>query len=117
MPIKRVPHRRHATGDMDLRFVDDIRRGRSTTNTIRTQKYIETEDDLRGPLLISLVSPSGTLDIDIVDQTDRLRFMTGLTTLVLPSLTAFGLPEGIRRWHAAVWKRSEWPLACRARRF
>jgi hypothetical protein len=97
MPIKRVPHRRHATGDMDLRFVDDIRRGRSTTNTIRTQKYIETEDDLRGPLLISLVSPSGTLDIDIVDQTDRLRFMTGLTTLVLPSLTAFGLPEGIRR--------------------
>ncbi len=97
MPIKRVPHRRFATGDTDLRFVDDIRRGRSTTNSIRTQKYIETEDDLRGPLLISLVSPDGTLDIDILDQTDRLRFMTGLTTLVLPSLTAFGLPEGMRR--------------------
>jgi len=99
-PKKTIPHRRYATGDFDLRYVDDIRRGRSTTNTIRTSKYVEGGDlsmnDLRGPLLISLIQPNGTCDIDIPDQQNRMRFMDGLTRLVLPTLTKFGLPEGLR---------------------
>ena len=96
-PVKRIPHRRYATGDLDLRYVDDIRRGRSTTNTLRTKKFLIEDDDVRGPLLISIISPVQTLDLDIVDQTDRLRFMAGLTTLILPSLASFGLPAGIQR--------------------
>lgn len=98
-PKKLIPHRRYAVGDFDLRYVDDIRRGRLTTNTLRTAKYVEGDlklNDLRGPLLISLVCPNSTLDIDIPDQQNRMRFMDGLTALVLPTLTQFGLPVGIR---------------------
>jgi hypothetical protein len=98
-PKKLVPHRKHAVGDFDLRYVDDIRRGRSTTNSLRTAKYVEGDlklNDLRGPLLISLICPQSTLDIDIPDQQNRMRFMDGLTTVVLPTLTQFGLPEGLR---------------------
>ena len=93
-----VPHRKYATGDFDLRYVDDIRRGRSTTNSIRTSKYVEDLklNDLRGPLLICLVCPDGTLDLDIPDQQNRMRFMEGLTTLVLPTLSRFGIPEGLK---------------------
>lgn len=95
-----IPHRKYATGDFDLRYVDDIRRGRSTTNSLRTSKYVEGGDlsmnDLRGPLLICLVCPNGTLDMDIPDQQNRMRFMEGLTTLVLPTLSRFGIPEGLR---------------------
>ena len=99
-PKKLVPHRKYATGDFDLRYVDDIRRGRNTTNTLRTQKYVSGDDlsvyDIRGPLLISIITLNGTLDIDIEDQQNRMRFMDGLTKLVLPTLTQFGLPEGLR---------------------